>query len=127
MDKEERNKYMRLWRSRKETSKNRIADQAHTAWCRDAKRVLKANQGGFVEINPDNIKQMKELYKTTYELNEMVGSSYYSVDHIVEIADGGDHTFDNLQIIPFHMNLKKSAIAKKKRHTRPLNNRYETR
>lgn len=127
MDKDLKNEYMRHWRSSKESSKNRIADQAHTAWSRDAKRVLKMNQGGFVEINPDNIKRMKELYKTAYELNEMVGSSYYSVDHIVEIADGGDHTFENLQIIPLHINLKKSALAKKKREIRPIINRYETR
>jgi hypothetical protein len=114
------NEYMRNYRATKETKKNAIADQAHTNWSIAAKKVEKLGIGK-VATDKNEIKAMKELYKTVSKINDLIGKKKFSVDHVVEISLGGDHTLDNLQILPISENIKKAHRNRKAKSIRPKN------
>jgi hypothetical protein len=116
--KEERAEYMRNWRKNHESSKNRISDTAHTNWMGARKRAEKF--GGKVETDPELIKAMKNLYKLASQMNEKAGKKIYCVDHVVELAYGGDHVLSNLRLTTISDNSKKYQRIKKEMKTRPV-------
>jgi hypothetical protein len=55
-----------------------------------------------------NLKAIKQLYTICNEVNNILGGSYFHVDHIQPLTKGGQHHEDNLQILEATLNLQKN-------------------
>ena len=79
-------------------------------------RVIK--KGGYITQSEREMSKIKLLYLKCHRMNIRDGKGQWSVDHIKEIADGGSHTRNNLQIISSIDNMKKAMAAKIARYTK---------
>jgi 5-methylcytosine-specific restriction endonuclease McrA len=71
----------------------------------------KAREAGLAKAYstlPDTHKGIvKGIYEASQRISKCLGVTFH-VDHIVPISKGGQHTPDNLQIVPAKWNLQKS-------------------
>lgn len=79
-------------------------------------RVLK--KGGYVTQSEREMSKIKLIYLKCHRMNIRDGKGVWSVDHIKEIADGGSHTHNNLQIILSIDNMAKAMLAKIVRYSK---------
>ena len=55
----------------------------------------------------DPFPMITALYASCQRLNKIFGRATFSVDHIVPVSMGGEHSIQNLQIVPFKWNCRK--------------------
>jgi hypothetical protein len=68
--------------------------------------------GNFVSTDLEDIRDQMHTYQTSHQWNIRDGKGTWSVDHIIELKDGGSQTASNLQIIHCSENSKKSHRAR---------------
>jgi 5-methylcytosine-specific restriction endonuclease McrA len=91
---------MKRWRANNVTSERaRIASLV---------RARKAGLAEQYDTLPDTHKGIvKGIYEASQRISKCLGVTFH-VDHVVPISKGGQHTPDNLQIVPAKWNLQKS-------------------
>jgi hypothetical protein len=65
--------------------------------------------GCWIDTSPEDVKKQMDIYRTVHRMNRQPGmKGKWSVDHVMELRNGGPHSSTNMQIITHSANASKS-------------------
>ena len=101
--------------SYRKNNRNKIAGHSNKYYRNNKEKVyaLGAKRRALKLIQTPKLSNSKKIqfyYTVCNETNEMLGDTFFHVDHIQPLSKGGLHCEDNLQILESRLNLQKSDM-----------------